>query len=91
MFADVLLTLLSRVSLVQTVNSDMGDALLLMVMVVRVVAIMVVAVAMVPDTIDEILPHAVEMNRCGLRRTHTFQYRLIMFLLMAIVWVSSLS
>ena len=49
--------------LVETVNSDMGDALLL---VVTVVTIAVVALEMVPDAIDGVLSNAGEIFRLGI-------------------------
>ena len=52
-----------RVSLVETVDGDMGAALLLVVMVVDVD---LVAVSVVSDTIDEIISYAVGMDRFGL-------------------------
>lgn len=50
-------------SLVETVNNNMGDALLL---VVTVVVVAVVAVSVVPDAIDGVLLNVVKIFRLGI-------------------------
>ena len=62
MFADVLVSLVFTVSLVETVNGDIVDASML---VVTVAAVAVVAIVVVPDEIDGV-SYVVEISRLGL-------------------------